>query len=372
VRGRALASLLLVAAAISCAKVAPPPGGEIDREAPTILASSPPSGAHAVAPDSAFTVTFSEPPDRRSVMRALTVIPAVDFAESSWEESSLRLVPEEGWAADRPTLIVISGRAKDRRDNEMGSAFRSRFTTKASPDSGTVAGKVWSGREVPGGTSLTMAAFEASEVDSLDPVRQDPWALAEAKGGGDFRLVGLDTGRRYHVVAMVDRDGDQRPASSGEPWEESPEMAVFLSPDEREVRLPDFLLGTLDSLGAISGEVRADSFAVAVVRAVGDAGAAATEVLRAGGKFELEVPTGDTYRVAAFLDTDADTLAGEGEPLVEHEEPVPLLLTAQQSGIRFDLIGRLEPPDSLLAPADSAAADSSGPAPADPTGDDEP
>ncbi|HMB67979.1 MAG TPA: Ig-like domain-containing protein, partial [bacterium] len=235
-RGRALASAVLVVVGISCAKVAPPPGGEIDRDAPAVTESSPGSGAFAVAPDSAFSVTFSEPADRRSVMRALTVIPAVDFAESSWEENTLRLVPENGWAADRPTLIVISGRAKDRRDNEMGSAFRTRFTTRAVPDSGTIAGKVWSGKEVPSGTSLTVAAFEAVEDDSLDPVRQDPWALAEASGGGDFRLVGVDTGRRYHVVAMVDRDGDQRPESSGEPWQAAPEMAVFLSPDEREVR----------------------------------------------------------------------------------------------------------------------------------------
>lgn len=350
-RGRALASVLLVAAGISCAKVAPPPGGEIDREPPTVMESSPPPGAAGVAPDSAFTIVFSEPPDRRSVMRALTVIPAVDFAESAWEEDTLRLVPEGGWATGRPTLIVVSGRAKDRRDNEMGKAFRTRFTTRSAADSGTVAGRVWSGREVPQGASVLVAAFDAAEGDSLDPVRQDPFALAEAAGSGEFRLVELDVGRRFRVAAMVDRDGDQRPESSGEIWTEAPEMAVFLSPDEREVRLPEFLLGTLDSVGTIAGEVRADSFTVAVVRATGEAGASAREVLPAGGKFSLEVPTGDVYRVAAFLDTDADTLAGAGEPIVEHPEPVPLTLTSVQGGIRLDLIGLLPPPDSLAADA---------------------
>lgn len=356
-RGRALASVLLVAAGISCAKVAPPPGGEIDREAPTVVEVTPSPGAYAVAPDSALTLVFSEPPDRRSVMRALQVFPAVDFAVSAWEEQTLRLVPEEGWAQGRPTLVVVGGRAKDRRDNEMGKAYRTRFTTAAAPDSGSITGRVWSGREVLGG-AVTMAAFEALDADSLDPVRQDPFALADAGGSGEFRLVGLDVGRRFHVVAMVDRDGDQIPASSGEPWGSAPEMAVFLSPDEREVRLPDFLLGTLDSLGTIAGEVRADSFAVAVVRAVGDAGASALEVLPAGGAFSLEVPTGDVYRVAAFLDTDADTLPGPEEPLVEHGEPVPLKLTAAQKGIRLELTGLLEPPDSLVAGGDGAAADS--------------
>jgi hypothetical protein len=356
VRGRALASAGLVAAGVSCAKVAPPPGGEIDREPPSIVECAPPPGAAGVAPDSAFTLVFSEPPDRRSVLRALTVIPAVDFAQTSWEKDTLRLVPEGGWAADRPTLITVDGRAKDRRDNEMGKAFRTRFTTGPAADSGSVAGRVWSGREVPQGGVLAVAAFDAADGDSADPVRQDPFALADADGRGEFRLVELDVGRRFRVVAMYDRDGDQRPESRGEIWREAPEMAVFLSPDEREVRLPDFLLGTLDSVGTISGEVRADSFAVAVVRAMGEAGATAREVLPAGGKFELKVPTGDVYRVAAFLDTDADSLAGEDEPIVEREEAVPLTLTAVQSGIRLDLIGLLAPPDSLAAPADTAAA----------------
>ncbi|MGQ0720068.1 MAG: Ig-like domain-containing protein [Candidatus Eiseniibacteriota bacterium] len=334
-RGRLLATVALGVVALSCAKVAPPPGGPEDREPPTLAEVLPPHDAAGVAPDSAVTLTFSEDPDHRSVMRALSVHPAVEFRESGWSEGRLRLVPEGGWAADRPTWVVLGGTAQDRRGNQLGTPFRTRFTTRAAVDSGRALGRVWPGREVTQGAPVVVCAY-ADAADSLDPSADSPVSIADAGKDGEFRLDGLDVGRRYRVAAQVDRNGDLRPRDRNELWAEAPDVVAFLSPDTNEVRLGDFLLGTLDTLGTIRGEVRADSADVAVVTTVG-APVGDAAVLPGGGTFALSVATGAAYRVLAFVDADGDTVHTEGERRVDLEEEVSLRFTAERTGVRFDL-----------------------------------
>ncbi|NNE43649.1 MAG: Ig-like domain-containing protein [Gemmatimonadetes bacterium] len=374
-RGRLAASLVLAGLAISCAKVAPPPGGPEDRDPPQISDAAPPRNATGVPADSAFVLTFSERIDQRSVMRGLTIYPPVDFRESSWEAGTrLRLVPDEGWPGDRPVLVLLAATAKDRRGNELGTAFRTRFWTADVRDSGEVAGKVWSGREVPRGTTPLVAAYRAGAPgDTLDPLRAYPVAVDDAEKSGEFRLTGLDPAHRYHIVAMIDPSGDARPDGRGEFWQEAPatvDLAGAASADSADtsvVRVPEFLLGTLDSLGAIQGEVEADSGTAAFVWAESDTVRDFMSV-PGGGPFRLELPTGRTYRLLAFVDADGDSLPGVPESIVVHEEPVPLLMTADQSGFRFNLTGLgPAPPDS----ASGSAEDNAEERPAAPTPDDD-
>ena len=93
----------------ACAKLGRPPGGPEDRKPPVIVTVTPGPEAAGVAPDSAFSLTFSEKPDRRSVMRALVVFPPVDFRETTWDDTTLTLVPAEGWG------VCICDRNKSRR-----------------------------------------------------------------------------------------------------------------------------------------------------------------------------------------------------------------------------------------------------------------
>jgi hypothetical protein len=321
--------------AFSCAKVAPPPGGPEDRDPPKIAEALPPHDAAGVAPDSAVTLTFSEDPDHRSVMRALSVHPAVEFRESAWQEGRLRLVPEGGWAADRPTWVVLGSSARDRRGNQLGTPFRTRFTTRVAIDSGRALGRVWPGRQVTQGAPVVVCAY-ADAPDSLDPATDSPVSIADAGQDGEFRLDGLDVARRYRVAAQVDRNGDLRPTDRQELWAQAPDVVAFLSPDQNEVRLGDFLLGTLDTLGTIRGEVSADSADVAVVTTVG-APTGEAAVLRGGGAFALSVATGAEYHVFAFVDADGDTLYAEGERRVDLQEEISLRFTAERTGVRFDL-----------------------------------
>ena len=374
-RRRAAGSLLLLAALAACAKVGPPPGGPEDRDPPTVDEVVPPTGAAAVAVDSAVVLVFSERPDRRSVMRGLTVIPPVVFRQSSWEEGRLTLLPRDGWAAGRSTLLRIDAEAKDRRGNRLGETYTTWFTTKAVADTGVVTGRVWPGRESSRRSRAAVLAFDASADSLPDPDVAHPDAFAEPDSRGEFRLEGLDTAHLWRIVGILDVDGDFRALTPGEARGEPPGLVRFdpatFDTTGPVAAAPGFLIGTLDSLGTISGEIQADSGSttVAFAEAAADsadaadvAGAADTgdpedgsptalptarAVVEGGGAFRLEVPTGRRYRVGAFVDTDGDSLPGPGERLTETESPVELLLAPVRAGLTLDL---RTPADSLANP----------------------
>jgi hypothetical protein len=344
-------AVLLTAGVAACANMGPPPGGDVDRDPLVIVASIPSSEAAGVRSDSPVTIGFGERPDRRSVMRALTVFPPPGFRETVWTDTSVTLVPESGWALGRNTIVRVARSATDRRGNAMTEPFQLRFTTKAVPDSGVVTGRVWSGQEFGSSHVVVVAAYPADAQATEAPEEAWPAAIDENLSEGKFRLTGLDTEVQWQVIGIADRDGDVRSSSSGEVWSAAPDMVVFR--DTREVTVSDFLIGTLDSLGALAGDVVADSGDVAVVVAERDDDFREAEVLPSGGSFELTVPTGFDYRVGAFLDLDGDSLLGGEEPYVELDEPAGLSLTARRDGISFDLTGLGADND---ATPDSAAA----------------
>lgn len=336
-RSRLLVTAALLAGLVTaCANMGAPPGGPEDREPLVILGSEPAAEAAGVAREAPVTIRFAERPDRRSVMRALTVLPPADFRETAWTDTSLTLVPEPGWAPERNTILRVDPAAQDPRGNRLQRPFVLRFTTKAVADSGEVTGRVWPGQEIGSSHALLVAAYPAASDSGPDPAEAWPAALDEGLRDGEFRLTGLDTELAWRIVGIANRDEDVRPGASGELWGTAPALVAF--GDSAAVRVPDFLVGTLDSLGTIAGEVIADSADVAFVVAEREE-IRERATLPGGGTFELTVPTGFDYRVAAFLDLDGDSLRGEEEPAVELEEPVSLLLTARREGLRFDLGG---------------------------------
>ncbi len=362
-RVRLAALVLAVAGMGACAKVAPPPGGPEDREAPVPVQEAvvPPAEAAGVPAGSPVLLVFSEAMDRRSVMRSLAVFPAVDFAAAAWAHDTLRLVPDPGWAEGRSTLLRVSRGAKDRRGNALEKAFVHRFTTKPQPDSGRIGGRVFPGREKTSANELLVFAVPADTAGAGGA----PAAVAEPGTDGRFTLDGLDTARAWRIAALLDGDGDSRPGGRDELWQVG-EPHAFVA-DSASVVVPDFLAGTLDSLGRIRGDVKADSGLAAIVEAspVGAAAPAARDTLAAAGAFTLEVPTGTRYTVSAFLDPDGDAVRDADEPAVDAGEEIRLDLMAERTGVVLDLTGRAPAPaDSVAAPVDGAAADSVA-APAD-------
>jgi hypothetical protein len=318
--------------------VGPPPGGPEDREAPRVAETIPPGDVAGVAPDSAITIVFSERMDQRSVMRALVVLPPVDLRKPLWEDGRLRLQPETGWAEGRSTILWLAATAKDRRGNVLTEPFATRFSTRAVFDSARVGGVLWAGKELDRRGRLFVGAFPSLDSAEVDPGVDSPIALAQPSSGTPFRLDGLDPATTYEIVGWIDRDGDLRPAGPREPWATAPRRVTFASGAGDSALAPDFLVGTIDSAGAIPGEVVADSGALAVVFAVNEEeGFADTTFVTGSASFTLTVPTGFTYRVGAFLDANGDSTHNEGEPLILLPEPVSLRFVSRAGSAHFEL-----------------------------------
>lgn len=358
-RTRGLAILGLVGLAIAaCAKVGPPPGGPEDRDAPTIVpdAVRPAPGAAGVGIDSTVFLVFSEPPDRRSVMRALAVFPPVDFRETSWRGDTLTLVPDPGWAPGRNTILRIGPTARDQRGNALAEPFVLRFTTKALADSGTIRGRVWAGRERTSASRVVVFATPADTAAGASPA-----AVAEPDKEGAFTLEGVDTGATWRVTALIDADGDAHAGGRGEATGDAAEIVSF-APDTREATVPDFLVGTLDSIGHIRGQVAADSGVTVFVVAqdVVSAATAKAGPLPGGGAYSLDVPTGTRYRVTAFVDVDGNGERDEAEPSAEGTEELRLDLASERTGINFDLkkasVPKVGEPGEQVAPRNEQAA----------------
>jgi hypothetical protein len=361
-RERAAGALGLACLAAACAKVAPPPGGPEDREAPSIVADAvqPAPGAAAVAPDSVVTIVFSERTDQRSVMRSLALFPRVDFREASWSDDTLRLRPEPSWPEDRPVMMRIGPGARDRRGNPIGQPYALRFTTRALADTGGISGKLWPGREKNSAARLLAFAYPA------DTAGTEPWSLADVDASGEFTLEGLDTAAEWRIAGLIDMDGDARPGGASEAWSWAPDVVRF-APETTTVRIADFLVGTLDSLGTIRGDLRADSAASVRAEAIGATGRReVSDPLVGGGAFTLKVPTGQTYRIAAFEDVDADGVADPEERRAVLEEDIRLDLSAERSGITFDLT---TPASPGTAPVEEAPLEDDAPKSPPPPGE---
>ncbi len=335
----AAASLLGALAAASCARVSPPPGGPLDSEAPRLLGSLPAPDSAGVAPSSEVRLVFSERMNRRDVMKALRVIPRVDFERTAWSGDTLRLQPAEGWPASGATHVWIGTQAEDTRGNRLGAPYVQRFTTEPAWGTGTILGRVVGGREMGADAQLVVFAIPGTSADSAHVAGAAPAAIALPGADGAYRLTRLAPGP-YRVAAFVDRDGDPRESTRGEAWAAPDEAFVLASADSASV-VPDFLVGTLDSAGTITGEILADSGAV-VVEAHADSSRTdrAARALRSGpGPFTLDVATGRDYFLRAFTDADGDSVLAGGEKAVELDEPVSLRLVSRAGGIRFDLRG---------------------------------
>jgi hypothetical protein len=71
--------------------------------------------------------------------------------------------------------------------------------------------------------------------------------------------------------------------------------------------------------------------------------------LNGGGSFEVEVPTGRSYELMAFLDEDGDSTWAEPEIMLKREGGVSLQFVSKEQGLQFDL-RPAEAPEDLEIP----------------------
>lgn len=75
-----------------------------------VTAVSPVAARHAVSPDNAITISFSQPMDQRAVVAGLHIQPATAYT-TSWQGTSLVITPTHHLAGNTPYTLTIDRRA---------------------------------------------------------------------------------------------------------------------------------------------------------------------------------------------------------------------------------------------------------------------
>jgi hypothetical protein len=90
--GTALTLIGATLALGACARKESPSGGPPDLDAPTLVSSTPDSGASGVPVDVRPTLTFSEGMEPRSTGDAVSIAPPVEIRQRRWSKHTLTLV----------------------------------------------------------------------------------------------------------------------------------------------------------------------------------------------------------------------------------------------------------------------------------------
>lgn len=190
-----------------CAKQARPPGGPVDREAPTVVAHVPAMDATLVSTSSAIEVEFNEPMERKSVEESVFLTPGGDELDMSWSGRRLHIEPQDGLARDRTYTVTIGTDARDLRRNRMEDAFQLSFSTGQRLDEGALHGRVIDVDDTPANGAFVWA-FDMESHDS--DLRTDPTYVTQTGADGTWRFERLAPAA-YRVIAFLDGDRDQQP-----------------------------------------------------------------------------------------------------------------------------------------------------------------
>jgi len=299
-------TLIVLAAATSCARKAPPSGGPPDIDPPRIEKAVPDSGNARVPLDVRPTITFTEGMEPRSTNEAIALAPRIDIRQWRWSGRTVTVVLAESLRADRTYTMSVGGAARDRHGNAIGEGRSWVFTTAESLPPGRISGFVEArGFDVMG--TYLWCYDQARPPTEPDSTARDFDALGIATRGGTFRIEGLNVPGRFRIWAFADLNLNR----SFEPDKDllAPAETVLVlsqaTPVADSVRLlvinpraPGRVRGTvLDSLGVSEGEIE--------VVAVSSADTTKRQVVNVGprNEYELSLAPGP-WTVRAYRDLD--------------------------------------------------------------------
>ena len=195
--------LLMVA---GCAKQARPPGGPVDRTAPTVTGHAPLADAIEISPTSVITVDFSEDMDRQRVQEAVFVAPHGELA-MEWSGSRQLLIEVRGGLTkDRTYVVTIGTDARDLRSNRLEDSFSFAFSTGARLDSGQLHGRIIDAEDTPQRAAYVWAYDLETFAGQM--ASDEPAYVTQSGTDGSYRFERLAEGR-YRVMGFVDDNRNQ-------------------------------------------------------------------------------------------------------------------------------------------------------------------
>jgi hypothetical protein len=208
------ALLLLTGCAVAlivagCAEIGRPPGGEVDRTGPSLMASYPPVGALNVPSDNKIILEFSEALVKPSGAPAVYLSPRPAAPPNiKVKGRRIEITLSEFFAPNQTYVVNVGSELADVRSNRLSTPVAVAFSTGPVIDSGVVSGVVLDGDKPA--AQILMGLYRPSsdtvlpDFDSIYP----QYAVTTNKDGR-FELKYLPDGD-YVLVGFRDKNKDER------------------------------------------------------------------------------------------------------------------------------------------------------------------
>lgn len=203
-------ALLALPALLSCARIEPPPGGPVDRQAPRILSIFPDSMASVPGFDRDVTFTFNETVSEGGspseglgtgdLERLVLLSPTENVPVVRWKRDRITVRPKEGWRPNTVYRVELLPGINDLRNNRSGRGGAVTFTTGAPAPDYTLVGKAYDWTTGQPARAVLLEAI--LEPDSLV-------YRSTTDSSGAFSFGPLPRGE-YLVLAVVDQNRDRR------------------------------------------------------------------------------------------------------------------------------------------------------------------
>ena len=200
-------AIIAGAAIWGCARSGLPPGGPPDTTPPEVMSSRPLSGALMVESSAAIEIRFSEEMDRRSVEKAFSVVPDIEFRNFRWHGTTIEVRPASDFSNSTTYIVRVTESAADFHGVAMGVPFEFAFSTGETIDNAWIGGRViltgegasgvtvWACRHIPQPDSS--GAYSRCEYEAL------------TTDDGTFLIAHVKpVDEPYSMVAFIDTDLD--------------------------------------------------------------------------------------------------------------------------------------------------------------------
>lgn len=193
----------------SCAEMKPPPGGEVDRQGPFLIASEPGDGALNVGAGNQIILTFSERLVEPGKGKGIFISPRPTVPpQVEWKSETIRISLAEPFEPNQTYVVTVSTEVADLRRNRVDSAIMVAFSTGDILDSGMVAGQIMTEANTPAIGWPVGLYDNLAFPDELGSDSMFPAYLTTTNKDGRFSFKYLAEGQ-FRLLAFTDKNRDE-------------------------------------------------------------------------------------------------------------------------------------------------------------------
>jgi len=187
--------------------MAPPGGGPVDDTPPTVIGSSPDSGAVGVELESNIIISFSEPILPSTFVEALFFSPpSVEYKKIRWRKNRASILLEKPIPENTTVVVTVGSILQDWHRNSMSESFTLAFSTGDALVNGQISGAVTGDKNAKG----MMVGAWRTKIDTLiDPSQAIAPFVTQVGENNTFTLNYLSAGS-YRLMVWSDKNRDRK------------------------------------------------------------------------------------------------------------------------------------------------------------------